>query len=61
VPKITPGEAEPTEAMRYAAMVDQDEAFMKAMRIAHPNIHEGVHTAPCTDNPQPIAPVVTVR
>ncbi len=64
MPDPTPAEAELSEAMRLARlarMVAQDEAFKEALLIAHPDIYVGVHTAPCTDNPQPIAPVVIVR
>jgi hypothetical protein len=49
------------EAVRHASMVEEDERFQAAMRIAHPDIHVGVHTEPCTDNPQPMVPVVTAR
>ena len=61
MPAPTPTEAELSEAMRFARLVAQDEAFKEAILIAHPDIYVGVHTAPCTDNPQPIAPVVIVR
>jgi hypothetical protein len=54
-------EVELSEAMRYIRAVKQDEAFMEAMLIAHPHIHVGVRTEPCTDNPQPVLPPAPLR
>lgn len=61
MPKITPGEEEFSEFMRHNRMIVEDERFKEAMLVAHPDIPVGVHTEPCTDNPQPVTPVVTVR
>lgn len=59
--KFAPVEQEISEAMRFASMVKQDERFQAAILIAHPDIHIGVHTEPCTDNPQPMTPAITIR
>jgi hypothetical protein len=44
-----------------AKTIAEDQDFVAAMIAAHPDICQGVHTEPCTDNPQPMAPVVMVR
>jgi hypothetical protein len=59
--KFAPDGPDSPETMRYANMVKEDERFQAAMLLAHPNIHVGIHTEPCTDNPQPMVPVVTIR
>ena len=59
--KFAPAEQEPSEAMRFKRMIVEDGRFKEAMLVAHPDIQVGVHTEPCTDNPQPMAPVVTIR
>lgn len=61
MPKIIPGGQEFSEFRRRNRMIIEDERFKEAILIAHPDIHVGVHTEPCTDNPQPMAPVVTIR
>jgi hypothetical protein len=61
MPKITPGEEEFSELMRRNRMIVEDKRFKEAVLVAHPNIQVGVHTGPGTDNPQPMAPVVTIR
>jgi hypothetical protein len=61
MPKIAPDSPDSPEAMRFARMVQEDERFKEAVLVAHPDIHVGVHTEPCTDNPQPMVPVVSAR
>jgi hypothetical protein len=61
----TPAEAEAeaevgSETARYTRRVARDAAFRAAMINAHPDIYVGVHTEPCTDNPRPMMPVVTM-
>jgi hypothetical protein len=61
MPKIPPGEEEFSEFMRRNRMINEDERFKEAMLVAHPDIRVGIHTDLCTDNPQFMAPVVTIR
>ncbi len=46
---------------RAAAIIRQDEDFFAAMKDAHPEITIGICREPCTDNPQPMSPPVTLR
>lgn len=61
MPTETLPDEDNSSALRRAAAIKQDRDFVATLMAVHPEIPIGICRDPCTDNPQPMRPPVTLR